>query len=101
MLRFCGYDAVTATSPAQAIELAGSYPGIAAVITDASMRALNGPALAARLRRQRPALPILFISGTAAETDVASAPQPWVFLDKPFTPEELGQALERLLQISY
>jgi PAS domain S-box-containing protein len=93
VLRGRGYTVLDASRPEQALELSQDYSGrIDLLVTDVVMPNMNGPALAARLRQQRPALPVLFISGYS---EPAQAPRP--FLKKPFPPEALAQAVRSLL----
>lgn len=68
-------------------------------MTDLVMPAMSGPELARELRKARPRLRLLFISGYAADTaaereelDGGAA-----FLQKPFTPDALTAKLRELL----
>ena len=71
---------------------------IDAVITDLRMPEVGGRELAARLRAEAPALPIVFMSGYAAEAaDVTGRPDE-AFVEKPFTTETLLGALDRVLR---
>ncbi len=93
VLRGRGYTVLDASRPEQAMELSQQYAEpIDLLVTDVVMPNMNGPALAAKLRQQRPALPVLFISGYS---EPAQAPRP--FLKKPFPPEALAQAVRALL----
>ena len=69
------------------------------VLTDVVMPGLSGPALAERLRRVDPRLPVVFMSGYAREeiwddADGASGP----LLRKPFTGEEVTEVLRVALE---
>jgi two-component system cell cycle sensor histidine kinase/response regulator CckA len=93
VLRGRGYTVLEASRPEQALEVSEQYAGhIDLLVTDVVMPNMNGPALAAKLRQQRPELPVLFISGYS---EPAQAPRP--FLKKPFPPEALAQAVRALL----
>jgi CheY-like chemotaxis protein len=63
------------------------------------MPGLNGAEVCARVREQRPLLPTLFISGYYPDAVFPGQRLPVrsAFLAKPFMPEELGEAVDRLL----
>jgi DNA-binding NtrC family response regulator len=94
-LRRCGFEAIEAGSPCDALELACNYPRtINALVSDVVMPGMNGPELARKLCESRPGLKVILISGY---TDQPSAVQPdWVFLQKPFSPSTLCNKLEEL-----
>lgn len=73
------------------------------VIADLLMPRTSGTILATALRRVRPELPVLFVSG-ASDTDLqrilGRTPADDEVLWKPFTPEQLVDAAERLLPTS-
>jgi DNA-binding NtrC family response regulator len=70
------------------------------VIADLLMPRTSGTTLASALQRVRPELPVLFVSG-ASDTDLqrilGRTPEDDEVLWKPFTPEQLVDAAERLL----
>jgi PAS domain S-box-containing protein len=70
-----------------------------ALVSDVRMPELDGPGLAAALRRERPDLPIVLMSGYAADAvpEARALPASAVFLDKPFEPEALLRAVARAL----
>ena len=72
---------------------------IDAVITDIIMPRLNGRQLRDELQKLRPDLPVLFMSGHAAETNILKGlvPPNAPFLQKPFTTGDLFLALAALL----
>jgi signal transduction histidine kinase/CheY-like chemotaxis protein len=100
LLESAGYDVATAESGAVALELLAEAR-FDAVISDIRMPDLDGPAFAARLKREHPALArrVLFVSGDtlsdAARDAIAALDAPT--LDKPFASAEVLQALKRLL----
>ena len=96
LVRF-GYRVVEAATPEQAMALCDGRP-IDAVVSDVAMPQMSGPELVAELRRSRPGLRALFISGysEAAEGSPASVPAGAPFVAKPFTTEELAGAVGRL-----
>jgi len=69
------------------------------LITDIQMPGMDGRALARKLAERRPGLPVLFISGyaTAIDEQKAAVPTRTAYLEKPFTPAALREAIERLL----
>ena len=77
----------------QALELfATNGPEISAVVTDIRMPRMDGLALAAALRDRAIWVPILFVSGFGV---IGQAPG--LFLPKPFLPDNLLEAVRRLL----
>ncbi len=63
-----GYEAITASSPAEAVRIAGDYPGrIHLLITDIVMPEMNGRDLAKQLRASHPDMKFLFMSGYTAD----------------------------------
>ncbi|MBA3392268.1 MAG: PAS domain S-box protein [Deltaproteobacteria bacterium] len=100
-LRRCGYSVLEAASAVAALAVWDKHrDAIALVLTDMVMPAgMTGRDLAARLRRERPQLPILYTSGYAAE--LATAGEPLVegenFIEKPYAPSKLAQLIRRTL----
>ncbi len=66
------------------------------VVTDLRMPEMGGDELAERLRKLRPDLPILYVSGYALDRMVRRRPGDG-FLSKPFTNEDLIEAASRVL----
>ena len=61
-----GYEVVVAKGSAEALEMVARDTGpLSLLITDVVMPGLRGPALAERLRRLRPGLRVLYITGYA------------------------------------
>lgn len=69
---------------------------IGALVTDYALGGPTGLDLSKSLRREAPALPVLIISGHHRE-DVG-APESMRFLQKPFSPPMLAQAVQQCLQ---
>lgn len=91
-----GHRVREAGSAAQAIALLGREP-LELLVTDVVMAGMRGPELAALLRRDRPGLAVLYVSGYASdEFDVAAEPLSWV-LWKPFPMKQLRGAVRRAL----
>jgi PAS domain S-box-containing protein len=96
-----GYDVVVVTDGASALRLLeGDTPRFDLVLTDVVMPKLNGKELADRVWSRFPGLPVLFMTGYSPQDVlkrglvVAGAS----FIQKPFTPEGLVEAVERLLR---
>jgi CheY-like chemotaxis protein len=80
---------------ADADRASGAAP-IALVLSDVVMPELGGLELAEQLRRDRPSLPVLLMSGYPAGPVAVDAP----LLTKPFAPEELQRQVRALLDAS-
>jgi signal transduction histidine kinase len=96
-----GHQVVTAADPSVAAEVAGSVDRLDLLVTDVMMRDRSGRDLAADLRRARPHLPVVYLSGYTA--DVFGGQElrrgEW-FLRKPFNDVDLLDAVGRALQLS-
>jgi two-component system cell cycle sensor histidine kinase/response regulator CckA len=95
-----GYEVVSAPDAAAALALHGEHgAGIEALITDVVMPGLSGQDLADELRRRRPGLPVVFVSGYADDHVVEDARRDGAtaFVEKPFTADELLAALRGVL----
>jgi two-component system, cell cycle sensor histidine kinase and response regulator CckA len=93
ILRVHGYAVLVATRPEEGIRLAGERTGrIDLLICDAIMPGMSGRQLAQAVKRSRPCLRVLFVSGHAdpalARSGALDADA--TFLQKPFTPESLA-----------
>jgi two-component system, cell cycle sensor histidine kinase and response regulator CckA len=100
VLRQLGYTVLEATDGADALRVAGEYPGaIDLLVTDVVMPQLGGAALAERLREAHPRLKVLFMSGYTDHTIIRhSLLEPGVaFLQKPFVPEMLARKVREVL----
>lgn len=91
-----GFKTVSAADGTQAVSiLAARGAEISAVITDVHMPNTGNEPIGPALRRARPGMPILFISGMASDANSEHAKDP--FLLKPFRPASLVEAVHRLL----
>ncbi len=99
-LRAAGYTVCEASKPGEALEVLRSPARVDALITDVVMPEIKGPELARRARQHRPELPVLFISGYAAGELDSVEDERQAFLQKPFSPAQLGEALHALLEPS-
>lgn len=100
ILERVGYDVLAASDGRAALEIASAHPRrIDVLVTDVVMPFLNGPDLAACIRRLSPSTLVLYMTGygrdqtSARSLHIGDAPT----LLKPFTPEELQAAVEELL----
>ncbi len=95
VLECLGYTVLAAASAEEAQTIAAAQAGsIDLLISDMVMPGRNGRELHAELRRQRPGLRVLFMSGYAQES-LANGCE---ILAKPFKPADLAQRVARLLQ---
>jgi signal transduction histidine kinase/CheY-like chemotaxis protein len=101
VLRQLGYEVTEARNGVEADRLVRSgacEPEV--LVTDVVMPGMGGPELARQLREARPTMPVLFMSGYAAdqldfehlEGDRST------FLPKPFTPQALRDRVEELVR---
>jgi signal transduction histidine kinase/CheY-like chemotaxis protein len=100
MLGQLGYAVTEADSAAAACERwSATAEPFDLLITDVLMPGTGGPELVARLRRERPGLPALYISGYPQDSGAhaAALDPPVRLLAKPFTVEELAAAVRRAL----
>jgi signal transduction histidine kinase len=95
-----GYHVLSASDGVEALSVAAAYKAaIHLLVTDIIMPRMGGRDLAARLIRERGALPVLFLSGypDASYVDVALTQAAQAFLRKPFTPTTLARRVRELL----
>lgn len=95
-----GYIVVPAGTGEDALAAAGSSgEPIQLLVTDVVMPGMSGAALAEALRRARPDLPVLFISGfnEHAVTGAGGLMKGTSLLSKPFTPSEFLQRVREVL----
>jgi two-component system, cell cycle sensor histidine kinase and response regulator CckA len=93
-----GYRVIVAADPEEALGLATEIGEVDLLVTDVVMPGMSGPALVRTLRKSRPDLRALYISGYAAGTLAEQRPDPRAaFLQKPFTLGELRAKVRSLL----
>ena len=93
-----GHEMVFAANGEEALALLASGRSVDLLVTDVVMPGMNGIELAERVRAERPALAILFISGYADRVLGAySGEGPIEVLDKPFTPAALAERVAQAL----
>lgn len=94
-LEKCGYSVETADDGLAGWQLIqAAQPPFDLVITDSRMPRIPGRVLIAMVRERYPEVGILRVTGDAVDDP---APDGVLTLDKPFSLEELGRAVERAL----
>jgi two-component system cell cycle sensor histidine kinase/response regulator CckA len=96
-----GYNVLSATTGAEALELFEKHQGdVDLVVSDVVMPEMDGPTLFEKLRRQRPDLKVIFISGYAEDAfrQHLAENEDFMFLQKPFDLKELAAAVKAALQ---
>jgi PAS domain S-box-containing protein len=99
ILRRMGYRVLPATDGADAARIMAAE-AIDLLVTDVVMPDIRGPILAAQLREIRPGLRALYMSGFADDPVARGESEPSAaFVSKPFTANELGRAVRRMLDV--
>ena len=97
MLEMLGYRVLAVAEATAALSLLDAHPDIQLVLTDLGLPgALDGEALADRVRRRYPGVRVLLTSGYI-QASRTTLPRGLDLLGKPFTYAKLGEALRRLL----
>ncbi|MBV8504920.1 MAG: response regulator, partial [Alphaproteobacteria bacterium] len=97
MVEELGHQVIEAESGAAALEILARGAVVDAAIFDYAMREMNGVELAARVRRLRPELPVLFITGYAEPNGLWDANAAGIVLRKPFKVGDLGARLTQII----
>ena len=95
-----GYEVLQAESAEEALELVRRHDGpIDLAITDVVMPGMDGPSLVAEVRKTRPELRVIFISGYAEEVfeNTLEPGFAYSFLPKPFSLKELAGRVKQVL----
>jgi two-component system cell cycle sensor histidine kinase/response regulator CckA len=104
ILEDAGYVVSTAPDGVAALAAHGAngVAGVDALVTDVVMPGLSGQELADALRRQRPGLPVVFVSGYTEDYVVEGARSEGAtaFVEKPFSADELLVAVRAVLDAS-
>jgi two-component system cell cycle sensor histidine kinase/response regulator CckA len=96
-----GYNVLQATTGAEALEMFAGHQGeVDLVVSDVVMPEMDGPTLCEQLRRQRPDLKVIFISGYAEDAfrQHLAENEDFMFLQKPFDLKELAAAVKAALE---
>jgi PAS domain S-box-containing protein len=89
-----GYSILQAAGPASALDLARQWSGpIDLLLTDIVMPDLSGDELARELRKARPDLRVVYMTGYSGEMDAASLRIDGPVVQKPFTRDSLLAAV--------
>jgi two-component system cell cycle sensor histidine kinase/response regulator CckA len=89
---------LTANSVAEARQAFAAHPEIACVLVDLTMPSGGGAALARAFKEQRPAVPVVLMSGFAhADVTKGLGPILDAVIAKPFSPSDLQRTLDRAL----
>lgn len=97
-LREKGHEVIEARDGQQALQLADKHRNISVVVTDVMMPGVDGPSLAAAMRKRDGEIKILFVSGYPEDEVRAQIPHETsglYFLRKPFTLNELVHEIEK------
>ena len=101
ILRLDGYSVIEAEDGATALRLVDrGARSIDVALVDLAMPGLSGRALGARLRKLRPDLPVLYMSGQGgkdADAARSSSGRDSGYIQKPFTPAELRRRVRDAL----
>jgi PAS domain S-box-containing protein len=92
ILTRAGYHVLAASGGSQAIHLAQTHPGqIHLLLTDVIMPKMMGNEVATHVRKYRPDIPVLYMSGYAGPvlTENGTLPDGVIIVEKPFTSSEL------------
>jgi two-component system cell cycle sensor histidine kinase/response regulator CckA len=96
-----GYRVHVAASGAEALEIMKQTGGaVDLVVSDVVMPELDGPSLLRELRKQRPDLKIIFVSGYAEDAFKKNLPEgeAFSFLPKPFSLKQLATVVKDTLE---
>jgi PAS domain S-box-containing protein len=100
LLELSGYDVLTATSGADAVELFGREPArVEAVLLDLTMPGIPADEILAALRRKRSDVKVVLMSGYDEQEIKSRLHNAAIaaFLQKPFTIDQLNETLKRVL----
>ena len=93
-----GYRVLQAGSGEEALVVSRLHRGdVHLLLTDVTMPEMKGPELAQRLRAERPSTRIVFMSGYNDERLSDGGPDSPVCLQKPFSPQLLGETVRGVL----
>ncbi|OKL45286.1 cell cycle histidine kinase CckA [Pseudovibrio exalbescens] len=96
-----GYEVFEAGSGTEALEIMEETDGgVDLVVSDVVMPEMDGPSLLIELRKTRPDLKIIFVSGYAEDAFEKNLPadEKFTFLPKPFTLKQLATTVKDVLE---
>jgi CheY-like chemotaxis protein len=94
-----GYIVLEAANGTAALEVARKYPGeISLLLSDIVMPQMNGPQLAHSLRRIRPHIKVLYMSGYTEPSIQGDLGRGEIMMQKPFSPTALANRLREVLE---
>jgi CheY-like chemotaxis protein len=94
MIEDLGHTVLEATSAREALEILRKAENVSLVITDQAMPDMTGVELAAAIRKDRPALPIILATGYS---DLPAGSPDYPMLGKPFTEKDIARAIAEAL----
>ena len=96
LLKIWGYRTLSASNGKQALEVAQEHDGeIDVLLSDVTMPEMSGPEVAEKLTERRPHLKVILMSGySQAQIGLRRG---WKFVQKPFKPETIKEAIEKSL----
>ncbi|WP_182085773.1 PAS domain-containing sensor histidine kinase [Aureimonas sp. ME7] len=100
-LKMRGYEVHEASSGVEALDVMEELDGrIDLVVSDVVMPEMDGPTLLREMRKQRPELKFIFVSGYAEDAFAKNLPEgeKFGFLPKPFSLRELAVAVKEALE---
>lgn len=98
VLEDLGHQPISALSGADALKLLRSGIRVDMLVTDEAMPLMSGSQLADTVRGERPGMPILIVSGYRELSEEAQ--NRYTRLNKPFTQQQLKQAMRSVLSAS-
>ena len=97
ILKRANFVVLEATSGDDAIKLAAEYDGkIDLLLSDVKMPGMSGPDLGETLKKVRPDMHVMFMSGYAGG-DLLVLNYGWAFIEKPFVPTKLVEMINVVL----
>ncbi|MDY8109697.1 ATP-binding protein [Fulvimarina sp. 2208YS6-2-32] len=100
-LKLKGYDVHEADSGLDALDVLEALDGkIDLVVSDVVMPEMDGPTLLREMRKIRPDMKFVFVSGYAEEAFAKNLPvgEKFGFLSKPFSQKELAMTVKQMLE---
>jgi CheY-like chemotaxis protein len=95
LLESWGYRVLEVHRPEEALRLFHEQPDVQLLLSDVHMPGMSGTQLASELRRQKPELSVVLMSG---DLEVDGMPRGCAFLQKPFNPTGLARIVRRELE---